>query len=136
MTTTIAEVMAGIETRLQTIAGLRTRDVSPDQIVPPCAFVGVPPIDYLEVMGQSTYTIRPTITVFTSAAHNRAGQRLLAGYADFSGSGSVLAAIHVDQTLGGKTNYCFALSYRPLGREEDGIVGYFGGVCQLVVSVS
>lgn len=136
MAATIAEVMAGIETRLQTVNGLRTRDVSPDQIVPPCAIVGVPPIDYLEVMGQSTYTIRPTITVFTSAAHNRAGQRLLAGYADFSGAGSILAAIQADQTLGGKADYCVVESFRPLGLEEVGIVGYFGGVFQLVVSVS
>jgi hypothetical protein len=136
MTTTIAEVMAGIETRLQTVNGLRTRDVSPDQIVPPCAIVGVPPIDYLETFKQSTYTIRPTVTVFTSAALTRAGQIALAKYAEFDGSNSIFQAIRADQTLGGKVDYCVVLSFRPLGLEEVGIVGYYGGIFELEVSVS
>jgi hypothetical protein len=133
---TLTEIIDGIETRLQTITGLRTKNVSPGQITPPCAIVEPPPIDYLITFDQGYWDINPTITVFTSASMDRAGQRALMGYADPSGSGSVYAAIAADQTLGGKVDFCAVQSFRPLGLEEVGILEYYGGVFTLHVSAA
>ena len=125
---TLAQIMAGIETRLQTITGLRTNDISPGQIVPPCAIVGVPPIKYRETMGRGTASLDMTVTVFTSASMDRAGQLALAAYASPTGSDSILTAIEADKTLGGVVNDCIVWDFRPLGLEEVGIVGCFGGL--------
>lgn len=133
---TIAEIMAGIETRLATISGLRVNDVSPGQIVPPCAIVGVPPIgDYNATMADGHWDVTPTVTVLTSSAMDRTGQLALASYADHSGDSSIRAAIDADQTLDGLVEYCFVKSFRPLGLEEVGVVGYYGGVFELEVAV-
>jgi hypothetical protein len=127
MAATIAQVMQGIEARLATIEGLRTKDVTPDQISPPCAFVGVPPMDYRLTMGRASYLIKPTITVLVSAAWDRVGQLKLAGYANPTGSTSVIAAIEGDRTLGGIADDCVVDDFEPLGMEEVGAIGYYGG---------
>jgi len=136
MTTTIAQIIAGIETRLLTISGLRTNDISPGQIEPPCAIVGVPPIDdYNATLSSYHWDVSPTITVFTSAAMDRAGQLALCDYADHTGTKSIRAAIDADKTLGGIVEYCVVKSFRPLGLQEVGVVGYYGGVFELDVAV-
>lgn len=125
---TILQIMQGIETRLATISGLRTRDISPDQISPPCAIVGVPPIpEYRATFGRGRFRLAPTVTVLTSAALDRAGQQKLAGYADPTGTQSIAAAIEADRTLGGIVEECHVIDFRPLGREEVGLIGYYGG---------
>lgn len=130
----IAAIMAGIETRLATITGLRVNDVSPGQITPPCAIVGVPEIpNYHGTFGRAKWQLEPTVTVFTSAAHDRAGQLMLAGYADHSGATSIAAAVEADKTLGGVVDDCIVVSFRPLGLDEVGQIGYYGGVFQLRV---
>lgn len=120
--------MAGIETRLATISGLRVNDVAPDQINPPAAFVGVPPIpNYRLTMGRAKYLIEPTITVLVSAAWDRAGQLRLAGYANPTGSTSIITAVEGDKTLGGIVSDCVVDGFSPLGMEEVGLIGYYGG---------
>ncbi len=137
MASTIAQVMQGLETRLATITGLRVNDVIPDQVNPPAAFVGVPAIpSYRIAMGRSKYTIAPTITVLVSAAWDRAGQLALAGYANPTGSTSIIAAIEGDKTLGGVVDDCVVDDFAPLGLEEVGVIGYYGGRFNLRVVLS
>src|SRR5687768_10263773 len=104
---TILQVMQGIEARLATIDGLRVSDTAPDQINPPAAFVGVPPIEsYHATMQRGRMRLSPSIWLFTSAAVDRIGQEALAGYADPTGTRSVVAAIYGDRTLGGVAEDC------------------------------
>ena len=129
MATTITQIMQGIETRLATISGLRVAEYKPGQVNPPQAVVGVPPIpEYHKTMRMGKFTIDPTVTVFVSAAYDRVGQLKLAGYADPAGSTSIRAAIEGDKTLGGVADDCIVVSFRPLGLEEVGALGYYGGL--------
>lgn len=128
MAPTIEQVMLGIETRLATISGLRVTEYIADQINPPAAVVGVPEIDsYHATMGRGRFTISPTVTVFTSAAYDRVGQLKLASYANPTGSSSIVVAIEGDKTLGGVVDDCIVVSFRPLGLEEVGVIGFYGG---------
>lgn len=137
MAPTIEQVMLGIETRLKTISGLRVSEYVADQINPPAALVGVPEISsYHATMGRGRFTIEPTVTVLTSAAYDRAGQLKLAGYANPTGSSSVVVAIEGDKTLGGVVDDCIVVDFRPLGMEEVGLIGYYGGVFTLRVIAS
>jgi hypothetical protein len=133
MAPTIEQIMDGIETRLATISGLRVSDVSPGQINPPCAIVGVPAItSYHATFGSGRMTLDDiTVTVLVSAAVDRVGQKKLAGYANPTGSTSIKAAVEGDKTLGGVVDDCIVVSFRPLGLDEVGVIGYFGGIFQL-----
>lgn len=125
---TLQQVMQGIETALLTIDGLRGSDTSPDQIVPPWFFVGVPPVpSYHTSFAGPRPTLEPTITVLVSAAVSRAGQLKLAGYADPTGDQSIPAAIAADRTLGGLVNDCQITRFDPLGIEDVAAIGYWGG---------
>lgn len=129
---TIAEIMLGIEARLATIAGLRVSEIVPDAIHPPCAVVGVPPIpSYRIAMARGAYEVAPTVTVLVSAALDRVGQLALAAYANPTGAGSIPAAVEGDRTLGGVVADCVVESFRPMGLEEVGLIGYYGGVFTL-----
>lgn len=125
---TIADIMRGIEARLETIPGLRVSDVTPDQINPPAAIVGVPPIPaYHATMARGRMTVEPTVTVLVSAAIDRVGQLALAEYANPTGAKSIAAAIEGDRTLGKVVEDCIVTSFRPLGLEDVGVIGYYGG---------
>lgn len=128
----IQAVMLGIETRLATIEGLRTSPIQPDQINPPSAIVGVPPVaEYQQAFGRGKYLIEPTITVLVSAAIDRVGQMALAEYAAITGLKSIPLAIRGDRTLNGSAEDAEVLSFRPLGLEEVGQIGYYGGLFAL-----
>ncbi|MGH3629535.1 MAG: hypothetical protein ACRDRL_19125 [Sciscionella sp.] len=137
MASTIAAIMAGVETRLKTITGLRTSDIVADQITPPQALVGVPPIpSYRIAMGRGAYQLDLTVTVLVSAALDRVGQIQLAGYADITGDMSIRAAVEGDRTLGGVVADCIVTAFRPLGLDEVGAIGYYGGVFTLMCVAS
>jgi hypothetical protein len=134
---TITAVMDGLETRLATIAGLRVSDVKPGQINPPQAVIGVPEIpEYYAAMKRGSMSITPTITVLTSTNVDRVGQRALAAYADPSGDSSIVAALMADPTLGGACDDCIVTTFRPLGLDEVGAIGYFGGIWTVTVTGS
>jgi hypothetical protein len=130
---TIVQVMQGIETRLKTITGLRVEEFKPDQINPPQAIVGVPPIpDYRRTFGSTgQLMIEPTITILVSAALDRVGQLKLASYVDKTGAQSIFAAIEADKTLGLPDVECIVKSFEPLGMQDAGLIGYYGGVFHL-----
>lgn len=138
MASTVLQIMEAIETQLATISGLRVSEYKPDAINPPQAIVGVPPIDYWETFNNGSYDINATITVLTSAAYDRVGQRKLAGYADPTGAQSIFAAFKAApavgvQTLGGVVDSCAIKTFRPLGIDEVAAIGYFGGIFELIV---
>lgn len=131
---TISQIMLGLETRLETITGLRVTEYIADQVNPPQAVVGVPPIpEYRSTFGRGRFTLEPTITVLTSRASDRVGQLALASYAEVTGATSIPAAIEADRTLGGVVEECWVLSFAPLGVQDVGAIGYYGGVFQLRV---
>lgn len=129
---TLKAIMLGIEARLATIAGLRTSEIVPDQISPPHALVGLPPIPvYRSSMQRGTYELDLTVTVLVSAGVSRVGQLLLAEYASVSGANSIPLAIEADRSLGGTVDDCVVTSFRPLGLDEVGAISYYGGVFTL-----
>lgn len=129
---TIPDIMRGIEARLATISGLRTKDVVPDQINPPQAIVGCPNIPrYHATMAMGAFEIQPTVTILVSATIDRVGQIALAEYANPTGPKSVVAAIEADKTLGGIVTQCFVASFQPFGVDEVGVIGYYGGTFTL-----
>lgn len=129
--------MLGIEARLGTIDGLRVSEVIQDQINPPQAMVGVPPIpNYHATMGRAKFTVEPTVTLFVSAGVDRVGQLAMAEYANPTGTRSVVAAIEADRTLGGVVDDCIVIDFQPLGLEEVGQIGYYGGTFRLRVVAS
>lgn len=137
MAPTINNIMAGIENRLATISGLRTSDIVADQINPPQAIVGIPTIsNYHMTMRRGTFDINPTVTVLVSASLSTTGQRALAEYANPTGGKSIIAAIEGDKTLGGAVDDTILTEFRPLGLDEVGVVGYYGGVFTLRVLAS
>jgi hypothetical protein len=126
---TILQIMRGIEARLATIDGLRVSDTAPGEISPPAAFCAIPPVDnYHKTFQRGRFGLSPQIWVFTSAAVDRVGQEALAAYANPTGDKSIIAAIYGDKTLGGVVEDIIVRSFRPLGMEEVGLIGYFGGV--------
>jgi len=139
---TVLQVMQGIAERLDTIDGLRVESYIADQINPPMAVVGPPPIEnYHTAFHRGTWELRPQVYILVSAALDRVGQEALASYADVSGDTSIPAAIEGDrsqggQTLGGIVDDCVVDSFRPLGMEEVGLIGYYGGVFELRVIAS
>jgi hypothetical protein len=131
---TILQVMQGIETRLKTIDGLRVTYYIADQVNPPQAVVGCPPIDsYRATFRRGVFLLQPQVVVLTSAALDRVGQTALAEYANPIGAKSIPAAIEGDRTLGGVVEDCVVDSFQPLGMEEVGLIGYYGGVFDLRV---
>lgn len=131
---TIVAVMQAIEARLATIAGLRVTEYVPDQVTPPQAIVGVPPITAYHLTGARGYIqLEPTVMVLTSAAQDRAGQLALAAYANPTGASSVIVAIEADKTLGGVVDDCLVVDFQPLGLQEVALVGYYGGIFTLRV---
>lgn len=125
----VLQVMQALEAAVDTIPGLRVSDFVPGAVSPPIAIVGVPPIpEYRLTMRRGRWRLEPTITVLVSAALDRVGQRKLAGFAAPTGELSIAAAIERDRTLGGLVEETVVTSFRPLGWDEVGIIGYFGGV--------
>jgi hypothetical protein len=137
---TITAIMDAIEAALTPVEKLRVSAEIPDQINPypggGHAIVGVPSVpDYHRTMAnRARYIITPTVTVLTSAALDRRGQRALAAFADPSGPSSIAAALETDQTLGGVVENCIVMDFRPLGLEEVGEIGYYGGVFTLRIT--
>lgn len=132
MASTTAEVMTAIETAIDAIPGLHVARIIRDNIVPPIAMVGVPTIPaYHATMQRGKLRVEPTITVLTSAAYDRTGQVELAEFSNPTGASSVVVAVETDKTLGGVVDDCYVVDFRPLGLQEVGAVGYYGGVFNL-----
>lgn len=134
MAVDLADIMAAIETRLQSIQGLRVSDVIPSQITASEAVVGVPPIpNYQTSLAMGRPELEPTILVLVSKVVDRVGQRKLAAYASPTGPQSIPEVIQADRRLGGVVSDCYVRSFQPLGLQEVGVLGFFGGLFTLRV---
>lgn len=136
-TSTIWQIMEALATKLDGI-DLRATAESAGAINPPAAIVGVPPIPAYRAAFQrgTVYLTGWPITVFTSAQIDRIGQRRLAEYASWTGDKSVPLALEADPTLGGLVDDLAVDSFRPLGLEEVGVLGYFGGLFSVDITMS
>ena len=131
---TISQIMEGIETRLETIPGLRTAEYVPDQVNPPQAVVDFPgEIDFHVTAKHGLFTFEAQVIILVSKTVDRAGTAALATYASITGTNSIHAAIEGDSTLGGIVDDCYVRSFRRLGQEEIDGLGFFGGVFMLPV---
>jgi hypothetical protein len=125
---TLRQILTAIETQLGTIDGLHTADYAPGQIQPPQAIVMCPPIPkYIEGYGGRRPFLDVPVTVLVSAALDRVGQLALADYADPDSPTSIPAAIAADERLGGVVGQAQVTSFEPLGAEDVGLLGYYGG---------
>ncbi len=93
-----------LKKNLQTISGLRTYDLIPDVIVPPCAIVGQ--LDFTFDIDNQRGLDQASVDVYVIVQRisERSGQEkldlLLAG----SGNGSIKTALESDRSLGGLVN--------------------------------
>ena len=130
-------IMQAIGTRLATISGLRVTAYVSDQVNPPAAVVGVPPIpDYHRTFAHGKFMLDIPVTVLVSKVVDRIDQPSMATFADISGTNSIHAAIEADRTLGGTVDDCIVVNFAPLGQDEVGALGYYGGVFTLRVIAS
>lgn len=141
MAASIEEIMDAVEARLQTIDGLRTDDIAagPQNISgnASVATVAVPPVpSYRTTMGRASYELLLDVYVNVSPEPTRLGQRRLAAFASQTGDKSIRAAVEADRTLGGVVQDCIVRSFEPLGLEQVGALGYFGGVFNLYILAS
>ncbi len=135
MAGTLEEILAAVEARLDTIQGLSVADMVPGAINPPQAIVGVPEIgDYRGALAGRRPFLQPTVTILVSSAISSIGQHQLARYASPDGPESIARVVDDDRTLGGVVGDCYVASFRPLGLEEVGVIGYFGGIFVLKVT--
>lgn len=98
----VGTVRAGLETRLATIAGLRTSAYVPDSVAPPMAIVGLPTSATYDLsMGNGTDSLEIPIIIVAGKMSDRKSQSLLDEFVSGSGAKSIRAAIQGDRTLGG-----------------------------------
>lgn len=130
----IANIRAGLKTRLATISGLRCYETVPDQFSPPAAIVGMPTsIQFDFVFGRAADRLTYPVRLLVAKATDRSAQERLEQYLDGSGALSVKTAIEADPSLGGAANVTRVLSAQGLGVYDMGGVSYLG--CDFTVEV-
>lgn len=96
---TLAQLAAGLQTRLATISGLRAEDYWPSSLNPPVGIALVWPMQRATLGGDRIYGF--IIELIVSVADVERAQASIYGYMDVSGTNSILAAIEAGDTLGG-----------------------------------
>ncbi len=134
---TLWEIAEAVATQAKDATGLRSQPEIVGRIDPPFLMVGVPPIpNYRATMGRGRVLIEDwPLYVLTSARMDRIGQERLADYASWSGDRSIVTALEAEPTLGGVVLDLAVMSFRPLGTDEVGLIGYFGGEFRLSVEI-
>jgi len=141
MAQSLEQIMDGAEGLLAVLPNVRVKAVvGPDLPVSgqaSVALVMTPAIDsYRQTMGRGKYELDLEVLMLTSADVDRVGQRKLAAFASQTGVASVRAAVEADKTLGGTCDESWVASFRPLGIEEVGVIGYFGGLFTIHLATS
>jgi hypothetical protein len=134
---TITQILAGIETRLKTISGLRTNQYVPDQLNPPQAVVDFPnPLTLHEAFAHGKFRLDPNVIILVSKTVDRVGTAALAAYASPTGTNSIHTAIEGDKTLGDVVDDGIVVEFRRLNQQEIDAPMFFGGVFTLHVIAS
>lgn len=107
---TLATLRTQLQTRLDTITGLRCYDVWPDQIHLPAAIV-IPGSKDLGAMSSSKrlWQFRVLILAAEFDRGYARGQEALDPYLDSSGSLSIEAAVEGDKSLGGNADWAVVI---------------------------
>jgi len=116
---TLAQLRAGLATRLGTIASLKgVYPESPGQVETPAAVIrmGSPAITYATSTVSHDYSF--SILLLVSIAQGAPSQEVLDGYLDTSGADSVFAAIEADPDLGGVCDAAMVTSVANAGLVE------------------
>ena len=97
----ISDIREGIKKNLSAIDGMRTYDLVPDVIVPPCVVLGQ--LDFTFDLNNARGLDQANLDVFVIVQRfsERTGQDKLDKYLAGSGDCSIKAAIESDRTLGG-----------------------------------
>jgi len=135
--TDIIDVLEALRDRLRTIDGLNAGIALTGNVTPPYAFTGLPAVpSYRQSFAGTKMTINPTITLLTSSLFDEIGVRTLAEFMAPTGPKSIYGAIMRDPKLGGVVEACRVMEFRPLGAEDHGAIGYYGGVFELEIMAS
>ena len=124
---TLAQLRAGLATRLATIASLKgIYEDAPGQVETPGAVIrmGSPAITYATSTISHDYTF--SILLLHSLADAGTAQENLDGYLDTSGADSVLAAVEADPDLGGACDAAMVTSVANAGPVTWHGVEYLG----------
>jgi hypothetical protein len=97
----VASIMSGLNTRLDTIQGLRCYPYPSDSISVPAAIVAFPEvIEYDSTMARGSDRLVVPVHVLVGKVSDRTARTRLGAYLNGSGSSSVKSAIETDVTLG------------------------------------
>lgn len=137
-TPSLWEIAQAVATQVKVGTGLRSQPEIVGRIEPPFFMVGVPPIPAYRATFQRGRVIIDDwpVYVLTSARMDRVGQERLAEFASWTGEKSVILALETDPTLDGVVLDLAVMSFRPLGTDEVGMIGYFGGEFRLQVEIN
>ncbi len=131
----LANIAAGLKTRLATITGLRALDKIPGNITAPCAWPQPVSEEYDDTFeGDTTILFRVVIAAGAISDIERA-QTVLMGYLAPSGTGSIKAAIEADITLSGSVDSCRVLRWHDYGLLEMGALQFVGALLDVEVFV-
>lgn len=125
---TIAQIRAGLKTRLETITGLQVFDYRPGTISPPTAIVARQNTQYNRTFDGADDKLM-AITVYVQFGNDRSAEDNLDAFLDDSGSSSIVAAVHADQTLGGIVQYTNVASV-----SDNGLVPYGASEAQYLAA--
>lgn len=133
MAATLEEIMDAVEAKLRPLPNLRLGlpgagdyNVSGNASV---AIVGIPPVSsYRETMRRGRYQLIVPVTVLVDETVTREAIRKLLAFANQTGASSIRAALEADNTLGGVVEECVVDAFDPLGEEQVGAIGYWGGL--------
>ena len=122
----VAQIRAGIATRLATIADLQVNDSPLEAIVPPTAVVGEVTVDYDLSFGRGLDAFTFKVRLYASRADVESGVDELDAFMSGSGARSVKAAVEADRTLGGAAHDCRVRTADNFGVYDVGSTAYLG----------
>jgi hypothetical protein len=130
----LAQIRTAVMNALATVPGLRTYDYEDDMPAPPAAVVRMPlgpqnPRAYLG--GGWDYEV--TIDLLVSRSDDRGGDGTLEAFLAESGSGSVVAALRTDSTLGGACQSADVVDIGPVNIIPVGSLPTYS--CSIVLEV-
>jgi hypothetical protein len=136
---TVTQIREGIQTRLNTISGLRAFDYAKGTIEPPTAIVVPDPgnfIDFDATMGDGADDYRFLVYVLVAGRVNRVATDELDGYISRTGATSIKTAIEGDPDLGSVVHFTNVTGVSNYGDIEYAGITYFGAVLTLEVTAS
>lgn len=137
MTTSLTQLASAIETRCETVSGLRAYSYVPEDVQVPAAFVSFGTIER-SAMVLGTSEIPFELVVLVSSTWDRSAMAKLYAFAnpDATDSGSVWAAFDANETLSLSGVDVTLLRFRFLGVEEIAAYRYYGGAFEGVALIT